>query len=382
MTATGAGFPQTPAVREHIQFVLWHDDPRDYQALRPVRNVIWLYQQRHPQVFIHLTVKPVAAAYQQLKAWTEAEAENAPDMTIVPAHWLDELGPAFRPVDNLLPADCRQSFYAPALDMFKDEQWQRAVPWSIASRGLLVRSDLLAEADLPPPTTWEEVKELAAALADPPTVYGLGLPGASSELFMDLLWALGGSLYDQTGALNLDTAPAVAALRLSGDLAGHSQPEVLSWSQWDVEELFAEGRAAMVITDTWRAHSLAQDSPHRQFQVCPLPRQEESVGHLLGEGLAIFKDSDHMNSCVEFARMICQDNAQEQLLTLGGIPVTRPLAEKYRSDPRMAPFIQGLENARGPSGAHQVPLQDALAVALYLALSGRATPAEAWQIAQ
>ena len=42
---------------------------------------------------------------------------------------------------------------------------------------LLVRSDLLAAKKLPAPRTWDQVAEVAAALHDPPQLYGLGLPG-------------------------------------------------------------------------------------------------------------------------------------------------------------------------------------------------------------
>lgn len=383
MFCAPAAFPQGPTARENIQFVIWHSD-RDDPLLRPVRNILWLYQQHHPRVRILLTVKPPSGAYQQLKAWTEDEAEYAPDMAVVPAAWLDELGHDFRPMDHLLGAERQQSFYPAVLDMFKDEARCRAVPWSVAARGLLVNSDLLEEADQPLPTTWEEVKQLATKLADPPALYGLGLPGSSgaTELFVDMLWAFGGTSYEEPGTIKLDTLPAAAALQLYRDLANYSQPEVLSWSQSGVEELFAQQRVAMIITDSWVAHDFARNLPDLRFQICPLPWQQESVGHLVGEGLVIFKNSPHMRSCVEFARMVCAEDCQERLLKLGGIPVTRSLAAKYRADPLKGPFVDQLENARSLSSSCQMPLQEVLETALYLALSGRATPAEALQITQ
>jgi len=383
MICAPAAFPQAPTARENIQFVIWHDD-RDDPLLRPVHNLLWLYQQHQPTVRILLTVKPTAGAYQQLKRWARAEAEYAPDMTVVPAGWLDEMGHAFRPMDNLLSAQQQQLFYAAGLDMFRDEHHRRAVPWSVAARGLLINADLLAKADQPAPTSWEEVLQLSAQLADPPDLYGLGLPGTAgaSELFVDILWALGGSLTGEADTTTLNTPLAVAALALYRDLSRHSQPEVLSWSQSGIEELFAQQRVAMIIANTWVAHNLARNSPDLRLLVCPLPRHEQAVGHLVGQGLAIFKNSRHMRSCEKFARMVCQDDCQERLMKLGGIAVMRSLAAKYHAHPINGAFVDQLESAQVLRSSHQLRLEEVLDVALYLALSGRATPAEALETAQ
>lgn len=372
------GLAQGSGAGEHMQLVVWHDDPHDQQVLRPVHDLIWIYQQHDPQVLIHLTVKPTADAYQQLKGWTGADAVNAPDMTIVPARWLEELGSAFRSTGHLLPPDRRQSFYAPVLDMFAGDR-QRAVPWSIAARCLLVRSDILKEHSLEPPTTWEEVDHVAIQLHSPPDLYGFGLPGTDGEgqLFAEALWALGGKLTDESGTVRLDTDPAVGALELYCELARSSQPEVLSWSQSEIEELFGEGRVAMIISDSWVARSLARRVPELQFEVCPLPGQEQPVSHLLGEGLVIFRNTQHMDRCIRFARMICGDDCQERLLALGGIATSRPVAERHRSDPLIGPLMAGLEQARVLKASYYGSLQEILAPALYAALSGRATPAQA-----
>ena len=135
----------------------------------------------------------------------------------------------------------------------------------------------------------------------------------------------------------------------------------------------------MIVTDTWVAQYLAQSVADLEFRLCPLPGQKPPVGHLLGEGLVIFRNTRHRRACVEFARMICQDDSQERLLALGSIPTTRSLAAQYRSDPLIGPLIPGLDQAHTIKASCHQPLQEILEVALYLALSGRATPAAALQ---
>ncbi len=381
--SAGPGVAQRSTAREHLQLVLWHDDRQD-PLLQPIHDLIWLYQQYHPDVLIHLHIKPPSEAYRQLQDWSGPHIATAPDMVIVPTQWLQEFGSAFRPVGSLLPAQRRGAFYPAVLDMLKDGRYSRALPWSVAARALLVRTDLLEQADLDPPTTWDEVQQVAAQVHDPPDVYGFGLPGygGASQLFAEIIWALGGSLNEETGASIIEGAPAAEALDLYCQLTRCAQPEVLSWSQAELEQLFAQGQVAMMVSDTWMAHSLNRNEPELKFETCPLPAQTEPVGHLLGEGLAIFKNSEHMQSCLEFAQMICQDECQEQLLELGGVPTTVTLAQKYRSAPLIGPLISTLPRAHSLNGRQVAQLQELLAGALYWALSGRTSSAEALQAVQ
>ncbi len=381
--STDLGLAQRSTVREHLQLVLWHYDRQD-PLLQPVHDLIWLYQQYHPDVLIHLHIKPPSEAYRQLQDWSGPHIATAPDMVLVPTQWLQELGSAFRPVGNLLPPQRRSAFYPAILDMLKDGRYGRALPWSVAARALLVRTDLLQQADQDLPTTWDEVQQVAAQVHDPPDVYGFGLPGygGASNLFAELIWALGGNLNVETGASIIEGAPAAEALDLYCQLARCAQPEVLSWSQAELEQLFAQGQVAMMVSDTWMAHNLNQNEPELEFTTCPLPAQTEPVGHLLGEGLAIFKNSKHMHSCLEFAQMICQDECQEQLLKLGGVPTTATLAQKYQAVPLIGPLISTLPHAHSLNGRQVAQLQELLDGALYLALSGRTSSAEALRAVQ
>ncbi len=367
-----------------IQLFVWHDGQAG--ELRPIHNLLGLYHQAHPEgPKIVLNVHPTSKAYQRLEAWSSPEHATTPDMVVLPSAWLPEFGHMLRSLQAALSAVQRAAFYPLVLEMFTVDGRLQAMPWLIGARGLLVRADLLQEARQAAPETWEEVLQVAKALHNPPAVYGIGLPGAAGagELLTEMIWAYGGALYDEEGHLRLDSAATVAALECLGRLAEAAQPQALTWTQTELEGLFVQGKLAMLVTDSWWARQVTQD---RGFdwpvQMVGLPRQSQPTAHLIGEGLAIFRDTPHERECLEFARMVAQQQCQAQLLKLGGLPTSPDLAAACRDDPMRAALALGLDHARNVPTADREKVYSALSLAVYLSLSGRMAPTEALQHAQ
>ncbi len=367
-----------------IQLFVWHDG--EVPELRPIHNLLGLYHQVHPESpKIVLNVHPTSKAHQRLEAWSGPERATTPDMVVLPSAWLREFGHMLRSLQAALSAERRAGFYPPVLAMFTVDGRLRAVPWLIGARGLLVRADLLQEAGQAAPQTWDEVLEVARALHNPPVVYGIGLPGAAGagELLTEMTWAHGGALYDDEGHLRLDSAAMVAALECFGRLAQVAPPQALTWTQPELEGLFAQGKLAMLLTDSWWVQQVTQDQEFDwQVQMLGLPRQSQPTAHLIGEGLAIFRDTPHERECLEFARMIAQQQCQAQLLNLGGLPTGPGLVAACRDDPLRAALALSLDQARDVPTADREKVYSALSLAVYLSLSGRMAPAEAVQHAQ
>jgi len=375
---------QTPAARTHLEIAIWYDGAMS--DLGPLNDIAWMFQQHHPEVIVNLRRHATLTAYPLLTRWTGVDAGSAPDLVVISASWLPQFQAALAPLDSLAASPAAQKIVPPALQLFTADGHLKAVPWGLGARVLLVRSDLLQDKGLTPPTTWEQVTAVAASLHNPPQVYGLGLPGAreggGAALLQEMMWAEGDPAFDGRSAVDLATEGKACALARFVELAKSAQPEVLSWSQNELEQLFALGRLGMLVTDTWVARSWRGVQGIPAYQVLPLPGSKQPMGRLLGDGLAVFARSPKRDLASKFAQMVLTAQAQQRLTEWGGLPVHQDLIEKAVSDPLLGPLMPTLAGAT-ILFPHQPPaLSKALDYALYLAVSGRATPAAALAAAQ
>src|SRR5690606_36975844 len=131
--------------------------------------------------------------------------------------------------------------------------------------------DMLAEAGLEPPETWDEL-ELAAAALTQGSTYGMAFsasPNADGAYqFLPFFWSAGG---DES---RLGDGAGAPALQLWKDLvdAGSASQSVVNWNQQDVNDQFLAGRAAMMINGPWQVPVLSeQDDVDWAVASIPVP---------------------------------------------------------------------------------------------------------------
>jgi len=367
-----------------LEIAVWYDGPS--RDLAPLRDIAWLFQQHDQQVLIQIRQHPTLTAYEWLTRWTGTHLLTAPDLVVINSRWLPQFREHLVPLDALAQTPPAQKIIPSALRLFTVGGQLMAVPWCVGARALVVRSDLLAEKELDAPETWEQVAEVAAALHQPPEIYGVEIPAASQSggatLLCELIWAEGDSLFDETGALNLTTEAKQRALARFCELADYAQPEVLSWPQTELETLFAQGRLGMLVADTWIARGWQGREDMPAYQVLPLPAQAQAVGHLMGDGLAILNSSERRDLAVEFVRLLLSRPAQEKLIDWGGLPVHQELLPGAGNDPLIAALLPTLPQAHILAGSQTPQVMPALEYAIYLAVTGRLSPALALQATQ
>jgi multiple sugar transport system substrate-binding protein len=368
-----------PLWQHHLQVAIWCDNPDI--SLDPLYQLAELFRQTHPDAIVNFDRHDPASAYGLLTRWATLDPAGAPDLLVISGAWLAEFRDALTPLDPLATGGPAQQILRPALDLFTVDGHLLAVPWSLAARCLLVRSDLLAAQHLQPPRTWDQVAAVAAALNDPPRRYGLGLPGkpgaGGAALLQEMTWAEGEELVSPAGALDLTGAGKVRALERYAELAQYAPPEALTWSQNDLEGLFMAGRLGMVVTDTWAARTWQKVRGMPPYAVLPLPAGKQAVGHLLGDGLAVFGHGKQQILAMQFAESVLQQPAQEKLVAWGGMPVQEGLLAAPPTNPLLAALLPGLAQSRIMSPLQPPLLTKLLDAALYLTLSGRMTPAQA-----
>lgn len=110
---------------------------------------------------------------------------------------------------------------------------------AVNTLGLFYNVDVLEEAGIEPPTTWDELKESAAALTDGDR-YGVAFSAIADYegawQFLPFMWTNGG---DET---ELDSPENAEALQLWVDLieSGSASAGTVNWSQGDVQAKAAE----------------------------------------------------------------------------------------------------------------------------------------------
>ncbi|MER7702550.1 ABC transporter substrate-binding protein [Kitasatospora sp. NPDC097605] len=260
----------------------------------------------------------------------------------------------------------------------------------VSTIALFYNEDMLAEAGVAVPRTWDELKEAAARLTRPGR-YGMAVDAnagfESSWQFLPFLWSNGGD------EKQLDTPQAAEALRLWVDLvnSGSMAKSVLNWTQADLHDQFAAGRTAMMINGPWRIPALNQD-PGLHWAVAPLPvprAGQTPVTPLGGEVWTVPRSSSRERQ-EKAAQVLACLTEPSNMLTLADQHVTVPsrpavAAEYARRNPSAAVFVEGVANARARTaqlGVRWPKAATGIHTAIQSALTGRQTPEEALRQAQ
>lgn len=257
---------------------------------------------------------------------------------------------------------------------------------TVNTLGLFYNEELLAAKGVTPPTTWDELKTAAAALTEGDT-YGLAFSSIAtyegSWQFLPFMWTNGG---DETDL----TSPEVAeALQLQVDLvdAGSASTSVINWSQADVKDQFMAGKAAMMINGPWQIPALNED-PDLKYASVQVPVNtagQTPIAPLGGEvwTVPVTGDDAKQAKAAEFVECISSDENQLALAEARfTVPTKTALAEEYVAKvPEMAAFTEQVANARSRTGELGEEWPEAatqIYTAIQLALTGQATPAEAF----
>ena len=129
-----------------------------------------------------------------------------------------------------------------------------ALPILASCRALFCNMDILNAAGIEtPPTTWEEVMDACAAIkASDPNVVPWGLDISTDEgqaAFAYYTWSYGGGFVDADGNWALNSPENVEAIEFALSLYsnGYTNPQPATQTRYDLQDMFAAGKLAMVI---------------------------------------------------------------------------------------------------------------------------------------
>ncbi|MFI6345406.1 extracellular solute-binding protein [Streptomyces sp. NPDC050560] len=277
---------------------------------------------------------------------------------------------------------------AVTMGSFKGTQY--GVARAVNSLALIYNVDLLKQAGLEPPTTWDELKATAKKLTHGST-FGMAFsatPDADGVYqFLPFFWSAGGD------EAHLDDGKGAPALQLWKDLVAQKSASsaVVTWNQQDVNDQFIAGRTAMMVNGPWQVPVLGQHKDlHWAVAPIPVPQAGKPPVPPIGGTVMTIPRTDDKDRQHTAARIInCLNERRNQVAwgeAVNNVPTVAAATEQYKKqNPKLAAFADEVATARSRTdrvGANWPVVSDALAGAFQSVLTGRASAQSALARAQ
>jgi len=371
-------------------------------------KVVGLYEQQTGNK-IKLDVVPFGGVLEKARNAVRG-GESPYDLVMLDTQWTIEFyeGGFVAPLKDIDPA-----FELPkeVLSYGDSGYWNAQKRWRTSEGGKLMaytvlgnvqllyyRADLLKQAGLSPPKSWDDVLAACAKLADPPKSYGFVARGEKGNGirydWMSLMLAHGASVVKDPAAgdyaVTINSPQAKAALdQYIGLLKRCGPANYGSLGQGDVIQLLATGKAAM--GDVVTAAFASFEDPSKSAVVGKLETEAlpsgagGARGAVIGNWNAVVPKNApdaQKKAALAFTRWFVTYDAQRAFAEAGGIPSR---SDVYTSDlakqPRfrwMPAYLETMKSAQQELGyAEGAQVEQVLGLRLNQALIGEASSGKA-----
>ena len=318
-----------------------------------------------------INVRMVEVSYDELhKSALECIETSAYDLIRLDMVWLSELGK-----DLFVPLNLEAEAFSqirgelsPGLpgDYYKVDGVVYSLPFDPSVQILYYRKDLFEDAlirrefyerykrQLRVPKTYREYNEVAAFFTkkqnpSSPTNFGTSLVFGSSVVaacdYLPRLKACGGSIFDESGRVQVDTAEIRASLQEYIEAFAFSDQAINLWWQKSMET-FAQGHTAMSVVFANHASTMLHDPASKvvgKIGFAPVP----GGCPLLGGGIiGISKHSKKTAESMAFLQWIYSEKVAAMITYLGGYINNKSLGN-YIDILELYPWVEGMEKAFG-----------------------------------
>jgi len=229
----------------------------------------------------------------------------------------------------------------------------QGLPMACDVYGLVYRTDVLAEAGVRPPVTWDELESLAARLTGN-GIYGYSIVGTEVQLrchFATRFWALGGQELTPDWEPNINNEYGLRAAKYMKDILPYCPPGVMSISIPEQTMAFLNGKLAMA--EVWPSYSRGViNDPEKskvlgRSAICPVPG---ATGEFGCWDMAIPKTAKDKDASFAWIKFYTLEENQKRFFKEWGMGPTRmslyqdpELMTKY---PSLAPMLPSLMRAK------------------------------------
>ena len=230
-----------------------------------------------------------------------------------------------------------------------------------SARAMFYNKELFKQAGIAePPTTWAEFKDAAkkiAALGDGAIGYGLPLGPEESQGEFSIWMFNNGGDWKKDGKWAINSPENVETLSFLKSLSTEklTQNNPGKTNRADAFDLFASGKVGMVVGFSPLAAKL-DEAKKVDYGVAPMPTKAEGgEPQTFGvtDYLMAFKKDGNQDAVKAFYDLYYQkDQVNAFIKAEGFLPVTKSGIEEFKSDPKLATYLETLPNA------HLTPTDD------------------------
>jgi len=376
-TTGSTGSPENEEGFGDVEIWYYWETPGHQAALD---DLIGKYNATNPGTTVVAKYVPFADFKKQLSLG--ASADTLPDVVIIdsPDHASYATMGIFEDITDKF--DVSLYFDGPVASCTLDGRLY-GIPFGSNCLSLYYNVDMLSDAGVTPPTTWDELREVSKKLTKD-NVYGIALSSVQNEEgtfnFMPWVWSTGATSFE------IGTEKGIRALDFIGGLVkdGSMPKEAINWTQGDVMNQFISGNLAMMVNGPWQVPGMRENAPDLNWDVALIPKDAQFASVLGGENYAVIAGGnvDGALSFLEFASE--PDNTKAMMSAMGYIAARSDIANgQFADDPIMQKFVDQLQYAQ-PRGPHaEWPgISDAISLAFNEVITGSSSAEDAGKKAQ
>lgn len=311
-----------------------------------------------------------------------ASAEELPDMVIIdsPDHASYASMGIFADLTGRI--DVNGYYDGPIASCTLDEKLY-GIPFGSNCLSLYYNVDMLEDAGVQPPKTWDELKAAAQSLTRN-NVTGLAFCCLQNEEgtfnFMPWVWSTGATSFEIGTDKGMKALDFVAGLVEDGSMT----KEVINWTQGDVMNQFISGNVAMMVNGPWQVPTMRSEAPNLNWDVTLIPKDAEYASVLGGENYAAINGGNEDGALAFLTFATEPEQITFMMDTMGYISAKSDVAEtQFSDDPIMQKFVEQMKYAQ-PRGPHAdwPSISDAISLAFNEVITGASSAEEAGVKAQ
>lgn len=297
------------------------------------------------------------------------------------------------PLDSMISADknLNAADFVPAYTKWATvDGKQYGIPWFGAVYMLYYRTDLLKQAGVEVPKTWDEYLAAAKAVQQKTGVTGTTLIGKRDDPLMceywSLAWSYGASILNADGkASTIDSPEATKALDAWKQVLAYAPKDALAADWPAAAASFSEGKTAMMINFSDTSDALIADTSAVKgkvgFAALPAGPTGKSTPNLGGWGLGVSAKAKNQQAAFDFVSWVTSAEQQNAALAKGGSPSRVSVLSDPANQQTHPYFAAALENYKNaiyfPVTPAWVDWEAAIAPALSEGMSGKVSTQEA-----
>jgi multiple sugar transport system substrate-binding protein len=259
------------------------------------------------------------------------------------------------PVEDVVSPKTAADFQESFVESASVGDTQYGLPLIASSRTLFVNNDLLAQAGVAAPTTWDELLAAGKAInaLGLPSTYGYGLPLGSEEAQAETaIWFFGGGgTFGDADAITIDTPENLEAATFMQRMVteGATQPDAGATDRTPLIDVFIQGNIGMIEGLPPTVGQIEEKNPDLNYSMVPIPTKDGSPFTLgVADHLMAFKnDGDKKEAITKFFDYFYTPEVYVNWVTTEGfLPTTTSGGEQLADDEKLKVFLDALPDAK------------------------------------